>query len=359
MPILSGFTGLFEGLTLSELKVRSLGLLKQTAGNYNRYSETNIEDALYDGLVEAVRITKCLRGFGIIQMKDGYSQYKPPSRMLLPDKFFFYQSATNYWELSQKSRRWLDSHKRGWRTEDGDPYFVYPGDTYGNMRKWGFYPTPDTDGDDYTLDPDTGIYVSESSLETSGNITGTNDTADASICTDSDGRTLSDLGILVGMMAVNVTDGSSGQISAVSGSTFTVTLAGGTNNTWAVGDSFMVLAGEYGTVVSWENDEQYLFTSDIGGMIDAHSLVNNVYCEYIRMPLKLSYDTQYPELPPNLHKYLPEYVPWKLKRNKPKTSTGYQEAVTAYQTFFTNISGGYFNMDQAMEDDAVLDCHLS
>jgi hypothetical protein len=78
------------------------------------------------------------------------------------------------------------------------------------------------------------------------NITGVNSVAHDSICTDSEGRTLSELGARLSVMAVNITDGSSGQISAVSGSTFTVTLAGGKNNVWAVGDEFLILAGEYG-----------------------------------------------------------------------------------------------------------------
>ncbi|MCK4814531.1 hypothetical protein KA005_02080, partial [bacterium] len=93
-------------------------------------------------------------------MKAGYSQYKPPSDMLLFNKLFFYQSATSYWELPQKSRLWLDKHKYGWRTQDGDPLYMYPGDSYGSLRKLGFTPTPDTDGDSYTASPDTGIYTS-------------------------------------------------------------------------------------------------------------------------------------------------------------------------------------------------------
>jgi len=358
MPIESyTVTGLFEGYTFSELKERTLQKLRQKSENYDRYSEAKVENALNDALIKAVGMTGCLRAFAIIRMKDGFSQYKPPTQMLKPTKAFFYQSATSYYELPQKTRAWLDKHKRGWRAMDGDPLYMYPGDSYGNLRKLGFAPTPDTDGNDYASSPDSGIYASESSMETSGNVEGVNNAAHATICTDSDGRTLSDEGVQVGMMAVNVTDDSSGQITAVSGSTFTVTLAGGTNNTWAVGDSFMILAGEYGVVVDWTNEEHFLFTADIGGIADVETLVGNVYLEFTRRPLKMHLNNHKPELPPELHIYLPDGAVWFLKRDAPQGSNDYQMAVTAWQAFEKGIKGDYIDLESVMEDSCLTDYH--
>ena len=88
MPIRSVETGLFEGLTLSDLLERSLDKLHQKEGNYDRYSKQLLKRALNDALSDAVALTHCIKGFGIIEMKDGYSQYKPPSDMLLFDKLF-------------------------------------------------------------------------------------------------------------------------------------------------------------------------------------------------------------------------------------------------------------------------------
>jgi len=360
MPIRNVETGLFEGLTLSELLERSLDKLHQQKGNYDRYDKELLKRSLNDALSEAVVLTHCIKGFGIIEMKDGYSQYKPPSDMLLFDKLFFYQSATSYWELRQKSRLWLDTHKRGWRTQSGDPLYMYPGDSYGSLRKLGFTPTPDTDGDSYIADPDTGIYTSATGMTTSGNITGLNNAASATICTDSAGRTLSDLGITVGLTAVNVTDGSKGQINAVAGSTFTVTsLTGGTANTWAVGDSFNVLAGEYGIVTDWTNDEKFIFAAEIGGITDVSTIVNNVYIEYVRRPLTLEFDTQYPNIPPELHKYLPEYVNFYCKRKAPRGSSHYEEAMASLQIFREGVQRAYIDYDSLVEDDGVTDCHIS
>ena len=323
----------WQGKTVSELIADTLAKLKQPLLNYDRYSRTRILQALNAANVEAVRRTKCLHSFAIITMKDGYSQYKPPTNMIHPTRAYFYQSATSYYELLIKSRSWLDKYQAGWRVSGGDPSYMYIGDSFGNLRKLGFTPTPDTDGTSYTLSPDTGIFVSSSGVTTTGNITGVNTTADSTICTDSAARTLTDLGVTVGMMALNVTDGSSGQISDVTGSTFTVTLSGGTADTWAIGDQFTILAGEYGVVTSWENDEQYLFSDEYGAMIDVKTLENNVYLEYVKRPLLLQYDTQYPELKPELHDYLSDYAEYYLRRRATRGSEDYQIAMTALQLF--------------------------
>lgn len=350
-------TGLFEGYTLEDLKPRALDRLKQKAGNYDRYSEEAIERAFNDTIIEVATTLKCLHSFAIIELKEGYSQYKPPSQMLLPDRAYFYKSESSYYELGQKKRAWLDRHKPGWRVTDGDPLIMYPGDSYGNVKKIGFYPTPQTDGDSYTADPDTGVYASESGMTTTGNITGTASVAHATVLTDGAGRTLSDLGVTVGMMVVNVTDGSSGQISAVTGSTATATLTGGTNNAWEVGDSFMILAGEYGVVTSWEDDEAFLFTAEIGGMVDVKNLVNNVYLEFWRRPLKLQFNNQYPEVPPETHPYLADNVCWILKRTASRGSNDYAEAVAGRNAFLEGIAK-YTNPDDASEDDVFMECSL-
>ena len=359
MPLATySVTGLWEGYKLSELKERTLSNLKQKEGNYTRYSETNITNALNDGIIQAVVKTKCLKGFAIIILKDGYSQYKPPSQLLEIDKAYFYQSATSYYEIAQKSITWLNRFKPGWKVQNGDPKILYPGDSYGNLRKIGFTPTPDTDGDDYISSPDTGIYASSSGITTSGNVTGTNTTAHATTCTDSEGRTLSDEGIVVGMMAVNVTDGSSGQITAVTGSTFSCTLADGTSDTWAVGDSFTILAGEYGVVVDWENDEKFIFSSEIGGMIDVTALTGNIYLTFVKRPIRLRYDNQYPELPPELHEFLSDYAVYSLKRTSPRGSKDYEEAMAAFATFEKGIDENYVSQDTNLIDDWVMDYNL-
>jgi hypothetical protein len=350
-------TGLYDGYVLSELRDRCLWRLKQNSGNYDKYSVESIDAALNDTIIEVATRLKCIQSFAIVELKAGYRQYKPPASFLSLKKAFFYKSATSYYELFQKNSDWLDLHRPGWRTTNGDPQFIYPGDSYGNIRKLGFYPTPDTDGDSYILSPDTGIFASSTGLTTTGNITGTAANDHATILTDFASRTFSALGVKVGMMAVNVTDGSSGQISAVSGSTIACTLAGGSDNSWDAGDSFAILAGEYGVVTSWENDEQYLFSGDVGGMVDVNSIVNNVYIEFYRRPLKLQYPDQYPEVPSEVHPYLADNVCWLLKRTASRGSDDYVEATVGREAFIQGL-GTYADPDKSVEDDCFVECSL-
>lgn len=363
MPIEQVSTGLFDGLQLLELKLRTLDLCRvdrDATTKYNKYKETAVLAGLNEGVVEFARRTQCIKGMAIIEMKDGYAQYKPPSDMLTVAglKAFFYQSATSYWELEQKSRAHLDYFRPGWRTVSGDPQFLYPGDNYGNFRKLGFYPKPDTDGTAYSAGDDTGVFTTSTGVTTTGNVTGLNNAASATVCTDSDGTDMAGAGVTVGLTAVNVTDGSTGQITAVSGATFTVTLTGGTADTWAVGDSYMVLAGEYGVITQWSGDEQYLFNSDIGAMIDITTLVNNVKLEYGRRPLLLSVDLQYPEIPPEFHHYLPYYAKWYLKQGASKKSEDYVDAQAGLQFFEKGLSE-YSSLEDAMEDDGEMVSSIS
>lgn len=345
------------GRTVAELVADALEGLRQPAGNYNRYSRPSILSALNLANLETATRLKCLHAFGIIIMKAGYGQYPPPSDMLSPKDAYFYQSASSYVHLTRggwKDRPWLDRFQAGWRTNDGDPYYAYIGDSSGNLRKLGFTPTPDTNGTNYTASPDTGVVISATGMTTTGNITGRNSAAHATICTDADGRTMSALGVTVGMIALNVTDGSQGQISAVTGTTFTVTLAGGTNNTWAVGDSFTVLAGEYGVVASIDGDEEYIFSSDKGELIAINALTGNVYLEYYRKPLTLQYDLQYPEVPEEAHIYLPEYAIWWLKRRSTQGSDDLNEAMVAKAAYDEKIPPAKIKpMDESVETSVI------
>lgn len=345
----------YAGKTVATLVANTLARLRQPVNTFDRYSRDNILSALNDANMEVALRKKCLHSFAVIVLKNGYSQYAPPTQLITPKCAFFYQSSSSYYELKLKDRAYLDETYPGWRVTNGDPTHMYPGDSFGSLRKLGFYPTPNADGDDYTTSPDTGIVISATGLTVTGNITGNNNAAHATICTDAAARTLSSLGVEVGMIALNITDGSQGQISAVSGSTFTVTLTGGTNNQWAVGDDFTILAGEYGVVTGITGTtEQYIFSSEYGEMVDIESITGNVYLEFYRRPLELVYDTQYSEIPIELHQYLPDYATWILKRDAPRGSMDFMEASAALQAFDRVIPPvSYVSIDDAVKDNRI------
>ncbi len=419
-----------NGRAVYDLLADTLEGLRQPPLNYGRYSKVSVLNALNLANMETALRLKCLHAWAIIILKDGYSQYPPPSDMLDPKDAFFYKNTDSYVHLTRegwKSRSWLDKFQQGWRKNTGDPYYAFIGDSLGNLRKIGFTPTPNTDGTSYadnitgtnltasaTVCTDTaartmaslaviagktvrnvtdgstgvissvsgttftatltggtantwgagdsflivagklGAVVSATGMTTTGNITGTNSAASATICTDTLARTMSSLGVTIRQIALNVTDGSQGQISAVSGTTFTATLTGGLANTWAIGDSFTVLAGEYGVVTSIDGDEEYVFSSDKGELIAINALTGNVYLEYYRKPLKLQFDGQYPEIPEELHIYLPEYAIWWLKRRSSPGSDDLNEAMVAKAAYDEKIPPSRFTpVDRAVEVSTI------
>jgi hypothetical protein len=346
----------YSGKSVSQLKADVLSRLRQPALNYDRYTEANILSALNDAQLEVTLRTKCLRTYAIMVLKEDYAQYAPPSQLLSPINARFYTTATQYIDLKIKSRAWLDKYSSGWASVTGSqPQILWPGDSYGSLRKIGVYPIPSADGTVVTVTPGEGEVISGTGLTTSGNITGRNTTPSATVCVDESARTLANLGVKVGMIALNVTDGSSGQISDVTATTFTVTLAGGSDNTWAVADSFAILAGEYGVITGLSiSDEQFLFSSEVGVTASASSVINNIFLNFYRRPVPLLYDTQFSEIPIELHSYLPEYAIWLLRRGGPRGSTDFQEAAAAIQIFDRKIPPiSYRSLDDSITSSTI------
>ena len=317
-----------------------------------------IERALNDAQLEAALITGCLKSFAIYRLRSGYGQYRPPTLMIAPVSAYFWHTATSYWEIPIKTRAWLDIWSPGWRTQSGDPQYMYAGDLFQNQRKIGFTPTPDTSGSNYTAAMDTNLVMATSGgMTTTGNIVGTVKGTHNTECDDTAARTLANLGVKVGQIVLNHTDGSLGQISAVATTKLTATLTGGTLNVWTALDEFVVLTGDWGVYI-YDAEEKYIFTKDMTGLKEAKTLINMVYLEFIRRPILLDFATQYPELPPELHTYLPEGAIWYLKRSAPRGSDDFQEAQAAYQIFTTAMRLGYVNLDSIAQDSPVMRFHL-
>ena len=88
-------------------------------------------------------------------------------------------------------------------------------------------------------------------------MTGTHKGADAASILSDPGADFKSCGVdpNVGQLVLNTTDSSEGVVTAVSEDTLTCTLAGGTNNSWANGDTYVILkTGTEDSVISthWE-----------------------------------------------------------------------------------------------------------
>ena len=164
--IITQQTGQFTGYQLSDL--RSLVLRGLRAANTARFSPTQgtadydwIDDALNRGIEKFVLETKCLRTYGIIELKANYRTYRLPSDFLDLMAVYFYDSslADGYRELTIKSVEEINDSIPDWRTKSGSPKLAYLDRMFGNTWTIGFYPTPDTDGDTITFDSEYGAVV--------------------------------------------------------------------------------------------------------------------------------------------------------------------------------------------------------
>ena len=75
---------------------------------------------------------------------------------------------------------------------------------------------------------------------------------------------------------------------------------GGSSNVFALGDSYYILAGEYGVVTSWEDDDKVIFASEVGLVANITVPAGNLQIDYVPYPIAFpdsGNDNQYPEIP--------------------------------------------------------------
>ncbi|MCK5237047.1 MAG: hypothetical protein KAR06_08685 [Deltaproteobacteria bacterium] len=319
----------YEGWTRLELIQRVLRGLSQpvttpgtdTDADYTRYPKQDIINELITAEVRFAQATNILMTFAIVEAVADRSTYRLPSNHLKTLAAKYYRSSTDYDELQiLTNRNELKRRSRSFATDSSSNSLRYYAPSYhhGNIRSYTCYPATSTAGTTYSGDS-MGIVTSATNFTFSGSLTGTHKTgyANSAFYVDADGRDLASLGVVVGMMIFNVTDGSSGQITAVGNQDATndkisVTLSGGTDDDFDVADSVDIRVGEYGVVIRANTTEEWAFTSEYGALQDINPLAGNFLLDYARMPIRLNLDTQYPETPKEWQFMLVEYAIWKL-----------------------------------------------
>lgn len=304
----------FQGLTLSKLLrtiLWEVGQVEGTTATYDKFPRWLIVEMLNNRQNQFVYHSECLRKFALLLVKDGYSTYKLPENCMeggIIGTPKYYISSSNYQDLDVRDLKYMDEHYPGWRTDgEGTPSVCYWAETTGNIQTLGVYQTPDADGTNYAVSPDTGVVIGGDLPSALNDVTGLA-TAGGNTTTLND--TLVDftaMGLVAGMAIKNVTDGSQAVILTIA-ATQIVTVAaltGGTLNTWTTGDSYQILVGQYGVITSWTSDEQYIFSSDYGVLADITVPAGNIRIDYIPYPKafpETGGDDQYPEIPRLYHR---------------------------------------------------------
>ena len=371
MAFQSGFAGEYEGfnrLELIQMVLRGLGspvatVDTDTSSDYTRYTKEDIIKQLSIAENQFVMKTDVLTSWAIVEAVSGQSEYRMPRRSLKILDGKFYTSTTTYEQLINRTNRSqmkrIDSN---WRTATaGRPEYIYPGFGYGNVRSWGAYPKPSSDGTTYD-GSSMGIVTAATDFTFTGNITGTHKTgfASSAFLVDTAGRNFVTLGVTVGMMIFNTTDGSSGQVTAIgnqdaTNDKLTVTLAGGTDDDFDTDDSFVVTVGEYGVVIRADNSEEWAFSSAYGALQDITPLSGNFMLEYVKRPLVLDLDTQYPEIPAEHHHALAERVIWKLGMSEFNGQTVQQRAQEGKSAWVTALQDYDVFSEPEIEDNGLIE----
>lgn len=333
---------------LERMILWELGQVSGTTVDYGKYPKWLLRQKLTDRQNDFVSRSECITKFALLVAKADYHQYRMPLNCM--DKGIisikYYTDADSYEDIELKDQQFLDENRRGWLSEGaGTPEIAYMGNFYGNIPVVGFCPKPDTDGTNYALSPETGIAIGGDLPAASNNYTG--------LATSGNATTLGDtavdfttMGLVGGMYVRNVTDGSYGYILSVAAHVITLAaaLAGGSANVFAAGDSYEILAGEYGVITSWENDDQYIFGAEVGLIANITVPAGNFRVEYVPYPLPFSYDPslsdaaqgsddQYPDIPKLHHQALAFGVVADLLAQFHETSKEFQRAGWYEQKF--------------------------
>jgi len=304
---LESVSGYYEGYTLLQLEEAILWELGQVSGvtaTYNKFPQTKIREKLNNRQQWFVFHTHCLKKFALIVAKEDYRQYKLPTNCmdcgLIAAKY--YDSATSYTELEIVDLDYMNNAEEGYLVSgSSSPEYCFMGDSYGNIPMLEVHPPPYEDGTNYTVDPDTGVTTGGDLPGATNNISGTA-TGGSGTTLEDLATTLTSLGLVGGMYVRNITDGSYGYIKSVAANMITLaaTLTGGSSNTFSAGDSYLILAGEYGVVTSWEDDDQFMFASQVGLLSNVTVPEGNFRVDYVPYPLEFpssGNDQMKPEIP--------------------------------------------------------------
>ena len=306
-------TELYTGLKLTTIIntiLYELGQLSGTTEVYTKFTRAFLVRKLNDRQNKFVFHSQCIRKEAYLLCKEDYRIYKLPVNCMdagVIGKPKYYTSSTEYLNLDIVTTEWLDDNYEGWLTSDsGTPEYAYFAPSYGNIPTLGVYPAPDADGTSYAASPDVGVVTGGDLPGSTNNISSIATGSGTATALQDTNLDFSDYGLVAGIAIVNNTDGSTANIVTVDSTTAitTTALTGGTLNVWTSGDSYNILAGEYGVITSWEDDDTFIFASEVGEIANITVPAGNIKVDFIPYPLPFpesGNDEQYPEIPKMYH----------------------------------------------------------
>jgi hypothetical protein len=285
-----------------------------TPTSFVKYSEYRIKKKINQAYSEIMALTRSLKSWFIIPLMANYSQYPVPISCFDISKVYYFSSATAYTELPVYNEDFIEEElSEGWRTTTSTPEFAFVADRNKMVVKLGVAPAPSTSATTITL-----ASTLSQKAQPYGTIEAVIGSAAPGSATnkyvDAGGQDFSDLGVIVGLVLLNTTDGSRGTITSITTTntsndslTCSAGLSGGLNNIWTPGDEMRIIGGEYGGTIEIGDTEAEYILAPNAGQLPSPSITmaaNNLLVQGFMYPILLINNHQYPELAPPFHYYI-------------------------------------------------------
>ena len=358
-PVQIDTNAFYEGLSAREMIENSRRWLGSGATDTTRYTDAAVVQGLNYGQERFAKLTGCLLMPAVILLKAGRQSYRLPFNTLgvKAGRYYTSDSPSDYYELKIKAdMKQMQRLNPNFRGDAGTPDYMFPSYRAGNVQMFGLSPIPTMDGQVW-VGSDYGLLQSATGFTNVGNIIGTHKAgyAASAFFVDAAGRDLVLAGALVGYPIFNMTDGSSGIITAIGSQDATndkasATLTGGTNNYWTPGDTFEIPMGEYGVVVDVAGQETYTVSSWLGTIADIVGNTGNLVLDIARKPLPLSVtlDTFISEIPAAYQEAIIGYAVYWLGRGQYKGSVQTAKATEGLTVF--NAYVAEYNQSEVLEE---------
>lgn len=302
-----------------------------------RYTKTQVDDAINSAYATLCVSTKAIKSWVLLPLRANINTYRLPEQVAGIMSVYYFQSETSYVELESVVMQDLDILASGWLTDTGEPERYALGPMSYRFPTIVVSPTPIVGATAVSLDSQ--VFQTSEALSVTEAVKGyAAPASSANVFIDSLDRDFVKLGVIVGQTIQNLTDGSQGTISEVSGSSITATLSGGSTNVWNPGDEMLVTGGSYIT----ESDETYPFivSSDPTNipLPGIGMRTGNLLILSYNYPMKLVETTQYPELPPMFHQTIADGAAGLLMGENPPGSPEFAKAAEYIKIFGESVA---------------------
>jgi len=332
-----------------------------SGNSFTKYSEVRVGRKINESYSKIAAATRAIRSWFIIPLKATYSQYPLPVNVVgLIPPIYYYTSATHYEELNIYDRSLLNKEFPGWRTATGEPQYAYVGDWSITGKKLGVTPTPVSDAAAIILG--TGVSHVTTPVYVAQGIRGKEKTGgSATTYIDAGGQNFVSMGVVVGMVVKNTTDGSHMTITSITTTTVpndtlvgTGGLSGGSDNTWSVGDKMEIPGGDYGGYTQVTDDMAKYLVSFTSGALPSPGVTmaaGNLLVESFILPVPLNSNTDVPEVHPLAHMTIVLDAAASLALEEPVTSPeyaqgqAYVQAVNQEIAYLSGLLAGQFNQE--------------